>query len=296
MVDVRSDLVNQIGIVIPAYNEAATITRVVKECLRTSAMVCVVSDGSTDNTAELARDAGATLICNSSKCGQGASLLRGIKYFVQLGHRHIASVDGDGAHDPNDLREMLQKHVSNSAQLTLGSRLLHWDAYEFPSSKAAANQLVSSLLNSLFGTGVSDPACGIRIYDATFAEFEHAAVDFSFAFDTLMWAREKKFEIAESAVHVRYDAREHFFTSKQEMLDLLNLFLRRLGSENDAYESVLAVRDAVKLDERLLLNCEGQEFALLPIAPQNAYVVQLQNPWYARTHRHGTGQFSAECF
>ena len=109
------------------------------------------------------------------------------------------------------------------------------------------------MLNTLFGTAISDPACGIRIYDAMFAEFEQAAADFSFAFDTLLWARAKKLKIAESAVHVRYDAREHFFTSKREMLDLLNPCLRRLGLASEAYASVVVVKNAVELDKRLWL-------------------------------------------
>ena len=296
MAKIPSDSVDQLGIIIPAYNEAATIARVVRDSMKISKSVCVINDGSTDETAQLALEAGATVINNPGKCGQGASLLSGITYLARHGCKHVASVDGDGAHCVGDLPKMLSIHATQSAQLTLGSRLLHWDARTFPSSKAAANQLASSMLNLLFGTEVSDPACGIRIYDTIFTEFKQASADFSFAFDTLLWAHERKLKIAEAAVRVRYDAREAFFTSKQEILDFLNLCSRRLGRANEACDSVDFVQAAVESDKRFLLICSGYEFALLPIPTHHAYLVQQQHRWFMRARPNGTGRFLVEFF
>ena len=83
----------QVYVIIPAYNEARVISRVVSEVDRAGYTVIVVDDGSSDATAELAQAAGATLIRHPFNLGQGAALQSGIEYALAQGAECIVTFE-----------------------------------------------------------------------------------------------------------------------------------------------------------------------------------------------------------
>src|SRR5713101_5594916 len=96
----------RVGIVIPAFNESATIVSVVQSAGRYGGAI-VVDDGSTDNTAELAIHAGAVVVSHGRNRGYDAALNTGFKRAAELGTEIIITVDADGQHDPS----LIQKFV-----------------------------------------------------------------------------------------------------------------------------------------------------------------------------------------
>jgi glycosyltransferase involved in cell wall biosynthesis len=94
------------SIVIPAFNEERTISRIIEEIreLPTDHEILVVDDGSTDGTAEAARAAGATVIRHPYNIGYGAAIRKGVR---QASRPIVVLMDGDGQHDPGDIASLV---------------------------------------------------------------------------------------------------------------------------------------------------------------------------------------------
>jgi len=114
---------NKLAIVIPAYNEEATILDVVKLALNECEKVIVVDDGSADKTiAELA-GLPITLIKHEKNKGKAASLWDGFMAALDMDIESIITLDGDGQHAPSDITLLLDKAKEFPADIIIGARL-----------------------------------------------------------------------------------------------------------------------------------------------------------------------------
>ena len=97
----------EVSIIIPAYNEAQSIGDVIKKIkmLYPDFEVIVVNDGSTDDTAAVAKDAGALVYSHPYNIGNGAAIKSGIRF---ASGKILVFMDGDGQHDPHDIEKLLQ--------------------------------------------------------------------------------------------------------------------------------------------------------------------------------------------
>ena len=97
----------EVSILIPAYNEAQIIGDVVTKIktLYPHFEIIVINDGSTDNTAQAAKDAGALVYSHPHNIGNGAAIKSGIRF---ASGKILVFIDGDGQHDPKDIRNMLE--------------------------------------------------------------------------------------------------------------------------------------------------------------------------------------------
>ncbi len=111
-------------LILPAYNEAATIGEVVREVAEVYEHVVVVDDGSTDATGAEARAAGATVLRHAVNRGQGAALQTGIAYSLRRGARCVVTFDSDGQHRVADVAKLLEPIRRGEAEIVLGSRFL----------------------------------------------------------------------------------------------------------------------------------------------------------------------------
>jgi glycosyltransferase involved in cell wall biosynthesis len=121
---VAADPVNVV-VIIPALNEARSIGRVVADLPASVAEVIVVDNGSTDGTAEVAREAGATVVSEPRR-GYGRACLRGIAHAAARDPLPdvIAFVDGDYSDHPDELPALLAPIARDEAEFVIGSRLL----------------------------------------------------------------------------------------------------------------------------------------------------------------------------
>jgi len=117
-----------IVVVIAAYNEAGGIGAVLAKMPRTCAGlpvdVLVVVDGATDDTAAIARQAGATVIVAESNRGQGAALRLGYHVAARGGAQYVVTTDADGQYDNDELGALLQPILDDRADFVTGSRRL----------------------------------------------------------------------------------------------------------------------------------------------------------------------------
>jgi len=111
---------------VPAFNEAQNLARVVRELKRTAPEVdiLIVNDGSTDGTTELLPSLGAAWLTLPQRVGVGGAVRAGLRYALQEGYQFVVRVDGDGQHRACDVARMLEPVAQGRLDASIGSRFL----------------------------------------------------------------------------------------------------------------------------------------------------------------------------
>lgn len=151
---------SEIAVVIPAYNEAATIHDVVTRALAFSPIVIVVDDGSIDDTVKMLADLPVTLIKNPGNQGKASSLWAGIQAARERKVKYIITLDGDGQHAPEDIDKLLA--VANPKKIIVGARLA--DKAAIPAKRYYANRIANFWIAWAVGYPISDSQSGFRVY------------------------------------------------------------------------------------------------------------------------------------
>lgn len=150
-------------VIIPAYNEADHIKSVVIGAKKAGAAdVIVIDDGSDDQTAYLAHNAGAKVIRHPFNMGYGVALQTGYKYAAAKGYVHLVQMDADGQHDPADIPLLLKQIEALGCDVLIGSRYLAGGADKANSLKLAAVWLFRLIIRVTTGTSISDPTSGFQ--------------------------------------------------------------------------------------------------------------------------------------
>ena len=154
--------------VIPVFDEVATLGDVVQK-LRVHCPVIVVDDASTDGSGEVAVRAGAAeVLRHARRVGKGAALRTGFGRALRSGATAIATLDGDGQHDPADLPRLLLAHSEAPDCLVLGDRFAARRGDPIPLLRRVAIRAADHALGLILPTSVSDSQCGFRIYPGAF--------------------------------------------------------------------------------------------------------------------------------
>jgi glycosyltransferase involved in cell wall biosynthesis len=127
----------------------------------------VVDDGSTDDTADLARRAGARVLRVPFNVGIGGAVQAGFVYALENDYDFVAQVDADGQHDPGELRKLLAAMDSpDRVDMVCGTRFLTSDyQYPAPLSRRTGIRIFAFLLSRVVSSPVSDPTSGFRLYN-----------------------------------------------------------------------------------------------------------------------------------
>ncbi|MCK4833435.1 MAG: glycosyltransferase family 2 protein [Gammaproteobacteria bacterium] len=159
---VHSSKQGEFAVIIPAYNEEATIHDVASRALAYTPLVIVVDDGSTDQTVAHLEDLPVTLIKNALNSGKAASLWKGIQAARQHDVRYIISLDGDGQHAPEDIPRLLAMSEDKPQHIIIGARLA--DKSVIPAKRYYANRVANFWLAWAAGYPISDSQSGFRVY------------------------------------------------------------------------------------------------------------------------------------
>jgi hypothetical protein len=155
--------------VVPAYNEQATVARVVENLHRWAPDfdVVVIDDGSTDATGAAAEAAGASVVRLPFNCGIGGAVQAGFVYARENGYARMVQVDGDGQHDAAELHKLVAvMDETPGLDMVCGSRFLSEDyRYPAPISRRTGIHIFAFLLSRMVGQPVSDPTSGFRLYN-----------------------------------------------------------------------------------------------------------------------------------
>lgn len=152
--------------VVPVFNEAATVGAVVRG-LRAVCPVIVVDDASTDRSGARAVAAGAACVIRlASRAGKGAALRAGFTEALRRGAEAVATLDGDGQHDPADLPRLRRAACRLPPALVVGDRLGGGAGDRIPRTRRMAIGVADRLLRWLTRSAIRDTQCGFRVYPA----------------------------------------------------------------------------------------------------------------------------------
>jgi len=153
-----------IAVVIPAYNEAATIRDLAIRTLTFVDKVIIVDDGSTDDTIDCLKDLNVTIIEHEVNKGKGESLWDGMRYALDMGVNAIITLDNDDQHSPEDIPALLDKYEQNPNTLVIAARLLN--RQNAPRARLFANQFADFWVSWASGQCIYDSQSGYRLYPA----------------------------------------------------------------------------------------------------------------------------------
>lgn len=203
---------NSIAILIPCYNEAKTIEKVVREYKKAlpEAKVYVYDNNSTDGTGEIAKKAGA-VVRKEPRQGKGnvvRSMFRDIEADCYL------MIDGDGTYPANTAREMCNMVLDDGADMVIGDRL---SSTYFKENKrrfhGVGNRLVRFLINMIFRSHIKDIMTGYRVFSRDFVKtYPVLSKGFEIETEMTIHALDKNFYIME--IPVDYKDREEGSESK----------------------------------------------------------------------------------
>jgi flavin-dependent dehydrogenase len=152
-------------IVIPAFDEAPTLERIITRA-RQHGSVLVVDDGSSDDSARVASTAGADVIRLDRRRGKGEALRRGFREALARGVDRVVTLDADGQHDPDDIPGLLKTAAEAPDALVIGGRLNGAGASLVPTGRLTARRVAGFFINWLTGTFIADTQSGFRVYPA----------------------------------------------------------------------------------------------------------------------------------
>lgn len=152
-------------VIVPAWNERETLPGVLTELARElpDADVLVVSDGSTDGTARVARESGSAMVLDLPlNLGVGGAMRAGYRFAAREGYDVAVQVDADGQHDPADVARVVSALVDEGADVMIGSRFAGVGSYSVRGPRKWAMGVLSPVLSRIAGTRLTDTTSGFR--------------------------------------------------------------------------------------------------------------------------------------
>ena len=153
-----------LAVVIPAYNESATIRDVARRALGQCDNVIVVDDGSTDGTADYLADLDVQLIRHKTNLRKAAALWNGMRAAIDAGAHAVITLDGDGQHRPEDIPILVRAADKHAGSIVIGSRLHQGD--DIPRARWRANRVANFWISWAAGYAIQDSQSGFRLYPA----------------------------------------------------------------------------------------------------------------------------------
>lgn len=168
--DDGSDVTAGVLVGVPAYNEEATIGTVVRQASEYAREVIVVDDGSSDDTAARAREAGATVVQHDRNRGYGAALKTLFEHAVRRGGQHLVIIDGDGQHNVSDVPMLVERQRETDCDIVIGSRFVDGADTTVPLLRRLGLFVINAATNLTLGrlkaeSRIRDTQSGFRVYN-----------------------------------------------------------------------------------------------------------------------------------
>jgi len=201
-------------VIIPAYNEAASLPATLDEVRAHADGVdlLVIDDGSRDDSAQVARERGVAVVRHAINLGVGGALQTEFRYAVERGYEVPVQPDADGQHDPRFLPALIEPVLAGECDLAIGSRYVTASGYRAPLGRRLGMLLFSGVVRVALGTRIADTTSGFRAYGRAVMEIcQHDfPTDFPDAPLLIVLAR-RGFRLVEVPVEMRERARGRSF-------------------------------------------------------------------------------------
>lgn len=192
-----------IAAVIPAFHEEKYIADVVRRTKAKIDNVVVVDDGSSDATAERAREGGAEVVRHEQNRGKGESIKTGLRHWLDRQFTWVFVLDADGQHLPEEIDRFIQAAMSDGASLLIGNRMK--DTSAMPFVRRFVNRWMSNRISRACGQNIPDTQCGFRmLHRHLIPELLGGAGRFDYETEMLIIASRKGFRIESVPISTVY--------------------------------------------------------------------------------------------
>jgi glycosyltransferase involved in cell wall biosynthesis len=179
---------------IPAFNEEAHLPGTLDGLPRQvdgvdEIVVLVVDDGSSDGTAEVAREHGARVVRLPTHRGLAVAFATGVKEALRLGADVLVNTDADGQYDSRDIPRLLEPILQGDAQMVIGDRQVERIRH-FSTTKKVLQRLGSAVVRRLSNTPVRDATSGFRAFSREAALQLNVFTRFTYTLETILQAGE----------------------------------------------------------------------------------------------------------
>lgn len=181
-------------VIIPALNAERTIAAVVRNCKAVNDDLLVIDDGSTDRTADVARQAGAQVIGYPVNRGKGGALKVGFAYALEHDFDVVVTLDADGQHLPREIPKFFAAREETGADLIIGGRA-HLFGEMLP-RRRMANRFSARCIALASTTNVTDSQSGFRLYSSHLIRSIHLRTDgFDMESEVIVHAGRRGFKV-----------------------------------------------------------------------------------------------------
>lgn len=192
---------SNIIVISPAYNQEENIARLIENIKEYSSKVIIVTDGSTDKTAQIAFESGAIILKQINKRGKGNAIIRGIEASKSLSSDIIIIIDSDGQHDPKEIPGLIKPIIEEDYDMVIGSRFL--GVIKTSSVNKIGNYVLNFLHFILTFKWLTDTESGFRAFKAEkLYSFNLKATHYEIESDILLEALRKKLKIKEVPITI----------------------------------------------------------------------------------------------
>lgn len=152
-------------IIIPAYNEAENIHKVIKSIKEFAPDFdyVIINDCSTDNTREICEKYRYNIVNLPINLGIGGGVQTGYKYALEHGYDVAVQIDGDGQHDPRYLPILFDYMQQNNVDMVIGSRFINKEGFQSTYMRRLGSYILRKLIRLVSGKKITDPTSGLRM-------------------------------------------------------------------------------------------------------------------------------------
>ena len=225
-----------VTVVMLAHNEArvlgSVIANIPSKIDSMPVTTLVVDDGSTDETAQIARQQGAMVVRHLTNLGVGAATITGLRAAQELDSDIIVTMDSDGQHDPAQIERLVRCLVEEDFDVVIGSRLL--DPEGMPVTRIAANLLLNAVTYVVYRKIVSDSQSGFKVFSrSALAAIDLTAAGYEVCSEIIgeIYRKNLRYKsVPVTAVYTPYSQKkgQHFLNGINLILGLLMRLVRRV--------------------------------------------------------------------
>ena len=219
--------------IIPAYNEEEAIKSVVR-CALKYCDVLVVDDGSSDNTYNLAKNAGAKIVKHEKNMGKGAAIKSGLKESLNNDYDILILLDGDGQHNPDCIPLFISS--MDSSELVIGSRFKNGNTENMPVWRKLSNKITTNLIKFVTGYRLTDSQSGFRAMSRNaaglFLDIKYD--DYVYESEMICRAAKHKIKVSEAPIPCTYGNEKSYVTKMHALkyiLFIIGLVGRKLKTK-----------------------------------------------------------------
>ncbi|MEK6714535.1 MAG: glycosyltransferase family 2 protein [Candidatus Omnitrophota bacterium] len=225
---------NDTCVIIPAYNEEKVIASLIERIKNIGLTVVVVDDGSSDATADMAQAKGAVVLKSEKNQGKGSALRRGFEYALKSQYQTIVTLDADGQHNPESIKDFIQMRKKTNADMVVGNRMRNTE--NMPLARIITNRFMSWLISRASGQNIPDTQCGFRLIQKIVLEnITLLAARYDMESEILIEAAKKGYKIESLPIETIYQGEKSQIHPVLDTLRFIKTYLRLLFTKKEQH-------------------------------------------------------------